>query len=178
MGDPKTAPRRHNSVREKTIESKKEKDMKKLFVFAVFFVAVCGVKAQDCDALMLPYFHNDVLRMSDYKAIAPEKFDWRCAYARSAFYESDTVPAGADVFQISEVKSIFSNEYLGQNYVVNLETLSYYAYNFIDFQRSYYRGNKVLCFATPSSAHPYLILNSLEETNRLASELWERERAQ
>lgn len=150
--------------------------MKKLVIIAILFITTVGVKAQDCDALLLPYFRNDVSLMDEYKSIALDKFEWRCAYVRSAFYESDTIPAGADVYQISKVKSVFTDEYLSQDYVVDLYTLSYYAYNFNDFQKSYPRGNKVLCFATPSSTHPYLVLNSLEETNRIATELWERER--
>ena len=151
--------------------------MNKLVVFAALFMAAFGVKAQDCDALVLPFFRNNATQMDNYKSIAPEKFEWRCAYARSAFYESDTIPAGAEVYQISEVRSNFSDEHLSRDYVVDLMTLSYYAYNFNDFQKRYYRGNKVLCFATPASAHPYLVLNSLEETNRLATERWERERS-
>ena len=151
--------------------------MKKLVFFAALIMASIGVNAQDCDALLLPYFRNDAAKMESYKAFTPEKFDWRCAYVRSAFYESDTIPAGADVYQISEVKFAFSDEHLGDDFVVDLYTLSYYAYNFNQFQLSYPRGNKVLCFATPGSAHPYLVLNSLEETNRLATELWEKERA-
>lgn len=140
-------------------------------------IMAIGAKAQDCDALLLPYFRNDAGRMEDFKTFSPEKFEWRCAYVRSAFYEADTIPAGADVYPISRVKSAFTDEYLSDDYVVDLYTLSYFAYNFKEFQLSYPRGNKVLCFATPSSRHPYLVLNSLDETNRLATELWESERA-
>lgn len=151
--------------------------MKKLFVAIALVMMAMGVKAQDCDALMLPYFNNDVNRMMNYKAMTPEKFDWRCAYSRSAFYESDTIPQGAAMYSISSVWSIYEERFLDDSFVVDLYTLSYYAYNFKEIQLTFRKGNQVLCFSTPSSAHPYLVLNSLEETNRLASELWESERA-
>ncbi|MGX8713769.1 MAG: hypothetical protein ACSW8I_08865 [bacterium] len=147
-----------------------------LFLFVMVMMAMSTV-AQDCDALLLPYFQNDMTRLEKYKAMAPEKFDYRCAYVRSAFYESDTIPAGADLYQINSVKHAFSDEYLGNDFVVELYTLSYYAYNFKEFQLSYPTGDKVLCFSTPASTHPYLVLNSLEKTERLAIELWERERS-
>ena len=87
--------------------------MKKLVIIAALLMAVAGVKAQDCEALVLPYFGNDATRMARYKAEAPHKFEWRCAVARFAFYESDTVPSGADVFQITEVKDKFTGKPYG-----------------------------------------------------------------
>ena len=63
--------------------------------------------------------------------------------------------------------------HLPQSYVVDLETLSYYAYNFHQFQVRYPTGDVTLCFATPSSTHPYLVLRSIEEAFRLASQMEE-----
>lgn len=148
--------------------------MKRIVLIASFIMAAVGLKAQDCDALMLPYFNNDKAQLEEYKGLVPEKLEWHCAYARMAFYESDIVPEGADVIPISKVKSRFSEEHLGKDFVVDLSTLSYYAYNFIDFQLAYATGDKVVCFSTPASAHPYLVLNSLDETNRLATEWWDQ----
>ena len=133
--------------------------MKKLVIIAALLMAVAGVKAQDCEALVLPYFG------------APHKFEWRCAVARFAFYESDTVPRGADVFQITEVKDKFTGKHLPANYQVDLTVLSYYAYNFVDFQLRYPHGDKTICFATLRSAHPYLVLRSIRDMHGMADEM-------
>ncbi len=145
--------------------------MKKLVIIAALLMAVAGVKAQDCEAIMLPYFGNDATRMARYKAEAPHKFEWRCAVARFAFYESDTVPRGADVFQITEVKDKFTGKHLPANYQVDLTVLSYYAYNFVDFQLRYPHGDKTICFATLRSAHPYLVLRSIRDMHGMADEM-------
>ena len=142
--------------------------MKKIAMLIAIFIMAIGAQAQDCDALVLPYFSNDVARMEHYKSVAPHKFEMRCAIARAAFYESDTVPAGADVFQISEVKHAMTGNALTSDYVVDLSTLSYYAYNFREFQYRYPHGDKTLCFATPHSTHPYLVLRSSDDMNSIA----------
>ncbi len=145
--------------------------MKKMVIIAALFMVAAGVRAQDCEALMLPYFGNDRVSMENYQTAAPYKYEWRCAYAKAAFYEADEVPAGADVFQISEVKDKFTGNTLSANYVVDLNTLSYYGYTFYDFQLRYPKGDKTLCFATPGSVHPYLVLRSIEEMHELANEM-------
>lgn len=145
--------------------------IRKLVIIAALFMAVEGVRAQDCEALMLPYFGNDRVKMENYQAEAPYKYEWRCAFAKTAFYEADDVPADADVFQISEIKDKFTGNYLSANYVVDLNTLSYYGYTFHDFQLRYPNGNKTLCFATPGSVHPYLVLRSIEDMHRLTNEM-------
>ena len=119
-----------------------------------------GLKAQDCDAILLPYFNNNRDAMEN---MAPAKLDQICRFARNAFYESDTIPAGAHVMSITEVKDKLNNVPLPANLVVNLETLSYYQYNFRRLQLTYPKPDAVICFTTPSSKHPYLVLRSIEE---------------
>ena len=145
--------------------------MKKLILIIGLTMAFWNAGAQNCDAIVLPYFGGDTAKMAQYRAIAPEKFEYRCVYATNAFYESDTIPADADVFPISSVQSRFSQEFLSNDYVVDLYTLSYYAYNFVNFQMNY-PSTKVLCFTTPSSTHPYLVLRSQQEMLRIANEWW------
>lgn len=145
--------------------------MKKLVVFAALFMAAFGTKAQDCEAIMLPYFGNDKAQMEKYQTVAPYKFEWRCAYAKAAFYESDVVPEGADVFPITDVKNLFTGKAMNKNVVIDLGTLSYYAYNFKDFHLRYPHGDKTVCFSTPRSTHPYLVLRSLDEMHRKANEM-------
>lgn len=145
--------------------------MKKMIFAAALMMVATGLKAQDCDALVLPWFGNDRVAMEKYKAEAPYKFEWRCAFAQAAFYEADSIPEGAEVFKISEVKNKFTGAPLNANYRVDLATLSYYAYTFFDFQLRYPTGDQTLCFATPGSEHPYLVLRSTSDMHALANEM-------
>ena len=128
-----------------------------------------GLKAQNCDAIVLPYFNGDKVKMADYPA---DKLDYRCQYSRNAFYVSDTVPDEAEVRSLTELQNKMTGERLTENFVVDLETLSYYAYTFLNLQQQYWRGNVVLCFPTPKSEHPYLVLRSLEEIGRLTDDYY------
>ncbi len=119
-----------------------------------------GMKAQSCETIMLPFFNGDVEAMNAYPA---EKLEWRCAYGRAAFYVSDTIPAGAEVYSISEVVRKEDDRNLTQDFLVDLTTLSYYAYNFGAFQLQYPKPNVTICFTTPASEHPYLVLRSINE---------------
>lgn len=149
--------------------------MKRIILTASLVLVFAGLKAQNCEALMLPYFGNDAARMAEYQQMAPSKFAWRCAYARTAFYESDTVPDGADLFSISEVVELSTGNHLSTNLVVDLATFSVYAYDFKRFQLLYPTGDKVLCFITPSSTHPYLVLRSIEQILAESEKLWHAE---
>lgn len=149
--------------------------MKRILLSAALLMACVGLKAQNCEALLLPYFGNDAARMEAYQSQVPDKFAWRCAYVRSAFYESDTIPAGAEQHSLSEVADMVSGSRLSSSLVVDLGTLSYYAYNFRQLQLQYPTGATVIYFPTPSSAHPYLVLRSLDQINELATKLWEAE---
>ena len=142
--------------------------MKRFALFAMMLMAVAGTQAQNCEALLLPYF-GSTARMAEYPA---DKLDWYCCYAQAAFYESDTVPATADLFSISEVQLVATGARVSSDFVVDLTTLSYYAYNFHDFQMRYPYGDKTLCFATPASAHPYLVLRSIDNMSALAEQMW------
>ena len=141
--------------------------MKKLILIVGLTMAFFSAGAQNCESIVLPFFGYDTARMEDYPV---EKLMHRCWYSQASFYESDTIPAGVDVFSISQVRGIYDNTFLPENYVVDLTTLSYYAYNFRQFQMQYPRGNVTICFTTPSSTHPYLVLRSIEDSFRIAAE--------
>ena len=146
--------------------------MKKLVIIAALFMAAIGANAQDCEAIMLPYFRGNVQNMENYRDWAPEKFDYRCIYAQAAFYVSDTVPAGMEVFSIKDVRDKITGAALPGDFVVDLNTLSYYAYNFGDFQ---VRKNSIMegaCFSTPSSEHPYLVLRSVLDQQTLSDKMY------
>lgn len=131
--------------------------MKKLVIIAALLMAVAGVKAQDCEALVLPYFGSQEAQ----DRCPTDKVQYYCVVAQSAFYESDTVPSGARVVSIGDVWSIKGNETLPNNYVVNLNSLSYFAYCFKQYQLQ--DVNRETCFSTPNSAHAYLVLRSYNE---------------
>ena len=145
--------------------------MKRLIPIVALLLLALNADAQNCVSIVLPFFGNDTARMATYPE---DKIMYRCFYSQASFYESDTVPAGADVFNISEVHEAYGTNYLPQSYVVDLTTLSYYAYNFLAFQHRYPHGNVTVCFATPSSAHPYLVLRSIDETHQLVEGMMNR----
>lgn len=146
--------------------------MKKIIVIAALFMAAFGAYAQDCEAIMLPYFKGNVERMISYRDNTPDKFMYRCIYAQSAFYESDTIPEGTEVLNISQVKEWLTGNFLPLDIVIDLNTFSFYAYNFGQIQVRHDSVTERTCFATPGSHHPYLVLRSVNEMNELTDRLF------
>ncbi len=147
--------------------------MKKIVFVAALMASVMGLKAQNCEQLMLPYFRGDADAMAAYPQ---EKLEWRCAFARAAFYVSDTVLAGVDVYPITEVQSYADGTNLPPDFVVDLSTLSFYAYTFKEVQLRYPKCNVTIAFSTPASEHQYLILRSINDMFAKAEELYNKER--
>ena len=139
--------------------------MKKIILLIAVLTTVVAVKAQDCRALVLPKFNYDTNLVDNYPN---DKLNYYCAYARAAFYESDTVPTGVDIYNIGEVIDNRTGESLGNNYIVDLNTLNYFAYNFKSFHMRYRQTTKTIAFATPRSSHPYLIMRSISDMNSIA----------
>lgn len=133
--------------------------MKRVVLAVALIVSALGLKAQNCDAIVLPYFRGDVARMEEYKSLAPEKFEYRCMISQSMMDVSDTIPQGALTFNINELTDILTGEKLPADFVVDINTMSYYQYNFRDFlaQLPSHREGMV-CFSAPASEHPYLII--------------------
>lgn len=134
----------------------------------VFLLSAMALKAQDCHKIMLPYFGYDENQMYSYPE---EKLAYRCAFSRFSFYEADQVPEGAAVHDISEVTDRFTGEALSQQVSIDINVLSYYQYNFAQFRGLHYQ--QTVCFRTPGSAHPYLVLRSFRDTEALLYE-WNR----
>lgn len=143
--------------------------MKRVLLSLILLMASIGLKAQNCEAMLLPYFGFDAAKMA---ACPDSKQELLCLYARAALYESDTVPDGADLFNISEVEDKATGQKLLANHVVDLNTMGYYTHNFRSFQYRYPHGDKVLCFSTPNSRHPYLVLRSIDQIDQIANEQW------
>ena len=142
--------------------------MKRIIPIVAFVLMAMTAGAQNCESIVLPLFDYDTVRVQDYPI---EKLMQRCWYSQASFYESDTIPIGVEVINISEVQENLTGNHLPQNFVVDLTTLSFYAYNFRSFQARYRWSNVTLCFYTPSSTHPYLVLRSIEESMQIASEM-------
>lgn len=124
-------------------------------------IGVSGLKAQDCRAIVLPMFNGDEARLDSYPV---EKLDLRCKYSRNSFYVSDTVPAGAVVKSITEVRNRQTGEYMTNETRIDLDVLSYYAYTFRELQQQYPKCDVTICFTTPGSDYAYLVLRSIDET--------------
>ena len=118
----------------------------------------------NCREIVLPMYGYDEARLEN---CPDHKIQYDCAFSRNGFYESDTIPANAAVHDINEVVSKSTGEHLAQDIVINLGKLSYYAYNFHDFRYQHYEVP--VCFRTPSSTHPYLIMRTYIETFRLTN---------
>lgn len=130
------------------------------------------LRAQDCEAIMLPYFNNDIQRLRAY----PEpKLAVRCAMARLSFDVADSLPANAPLHSITEVHNRFTDEPLSESFVVDLNTLSYHGFNFDHFRGLH--PDQTVYFSTPASDHPYLILRSFNDAAALAYE-WEKKNIQ
>ena len=136
--------------------------MKRTIILSVLcMMAFGGLRAQNCEAIMLPFFGGNEKLMQECPA---PKLEWRCKYSQNAFYVSDQVPEGAVLRSLTELTDKSTGKRLTEDFVVDLETLSYYAYNFLDLQCEYTGDKTVICFPTPKSEHPYLVLRSTHDT--------------
>ncbi len=138
--------------------------MKRTIVLLAFCLSVIGgAAAQNCEAIMLPFFGGNEQRMYEYPA---PKFEWRCKYSQNAFYVTDQVPEDAVLRSLTEITDNSTGKKLTEDFVVDLDYLSYYQYSFQDMQCHYPKTNITICFPTPKSEHRYLVLRSLDETYR------------
>lgn len=138
--------------------------MKRTIILSVLcLMAFGGVNAQNCEAIMLPFFGGNKQKMQEYPQ---PKFEWRCKYSQNAFYVTDQVPEGAEAHALSELVDKLTGEKLSDNFVVDLDYLSYYQYNFMDLQLHSPKGDASIYFPTPKSEHKYLVVRSCDETYR------------
>ncbi|MDO4217011.1 MAG: hypothetical protein Q4D03_02425 [Bacteroidales bacterium] len=121
--------------------------------------------AVDCDALILPRYNNDstVLEM-----LVPEKYEWLCTYAHNALYLTNTAPRDAAVHNISELRCYATNQKLPDNYVVDLNSFSVYAYNFSDF--FYQHNGREVYFRVGNEGNQYLVARAPSEALKMADD--------
>lgn len=138
--------------------------MKRTIILSVLcLMAFASLSAQNCEAIMLPYFNGNEKQMNEYPA---PKLEWRCKYSQNAFYVTDNVPEGAELHALSELVDKMTGKNLTDDFVVDLNYLSYYQYNFMDLQLHSPKGDASIYFATPKSEHRYLVVRSCDETYR------------
>ncbi len=134
--------------------------MKKFLLLAIIATTLFAGKlqAQDCEYIVSGKFNFNTAKVSLF---SPAKLDYYCRYSRNSFYVTNEVPAGAAVMNISVLKNIHTQEYLTMDYVVNLDSLSYYAYDFPRYQPMEF--GQTLYFRTPNSEYQYLALRSYKD---------------
>lgn len=131
------------------------------YLLALFVCGVGPLSAQDCDAIVLPKVNNDVQRLHAYPA---DKIAYYCTFSQSSFEVADAVAPNAPVHEISEVVDRFTGNPIPNEVHIDLNTLSYYQYDFNRFQGMH--AGQTIYFHTPSSEHPYLVLVSYMEAER------------
>lgn len=146
--------------------------MKKLFltlVSAVMLMATGHVQAQaqeETDDLLCR--HCQEVASSRYgntpvSNIVPYKVAYWCSFSKACFFETDSVPAGVPVYSIGEVTVKKSGVRLPADYVVNLDSLNFFALDFAAFQQRPGHWNSTIYYSTPGSQHAYLGVRSYGE---------------
>lgn len=133
--------------------------MKKiLLIIAVTLCGMMELKAQNCYEICLSYFRGDTVA---YNACPQAKLDEICDQNRHFFFVTDEVGEGALVFDISEISSTITGLHPNINMVIDLNTFSYYAWNFYDFQKQDFYHT--IYFRTPGSSHRYLAVRDIND---------------
>ncbi|MCQ2273689.1 MAG: hypothetical protein MJZ86_02725 [Bacteroidales bacterium] len=136
--------------------------MKKIALLTVIlFTFVGGGKAlaQDCDAILAPFFQLNNMNKDDYPA---EKAAWFCILSQNSFYLSTTAPREAHVYDLTDLTDLTTGEKVSSDFVPDLNTLSYYRYNFSHFRHM--SGDRACYFRYGRrSDHTYLVLRETNE---------------
>ena len=121
--------------------------MKKIMTLgAMVLMLMCGVaQAQDCEYIVS-------FKSRNLDRIPPSKIDYFCRLSQNSFFVTNSVPTGATVYSISELKEISTQMHVPSNYVVNLDSLSLYRYDFARYQSM----NENVYFLTEGSEYMYL----------------------
>lgn len=141
--------------------------MKKVILIGIFAMAMVAGKlqAQDCEYIVgARYGFNKAV----LEQMPLAKLDWYCRFSQNTFFEADAVPEGARVYSITEVQNVRTGAYLTNDFVVNMDSLSIYEYNFRKFHTS--SEGEPIYYSTPHSSKPYLGVRSYEEAMVMTGE--------
>lgn len=135
--------------------------MKKVLIFAMTCLAMGfwgHLNAQDCRELLSAYFTANNIDPDDYPM---EKMEWRCRYSHNAFYLTDKIPNDAIIHDITELSHVVTGEHPKKDFVVDLNQLSYYDYDFLQFQHQNYEHT--IYFRLHKGPKRYLAVRKLSE---------------
>ena len=93
-------------------------------------------QAQDCSAIVRPLCMQMGYDTTSYPA---EKLAYWCQFSQNAFFTTQTVPEGAIVHDISEVTDLFTGNKIPKGFVADLNTLSYFQYDFDEYRPRNYK---------------------------------------
>jgi hypothetical protein len=134
----------------------------KKFIYAAMVIMLTAmmqtVSAQNCEVIVGPYLQANRIGRGEY--VQP-KFEWRCNFSQNTFYFAENAPEGALVYNITELTNVLTGEHPSADITIDLNTFSYYLYNFMDFQWNDYFHT--IYFRTSNPANPYLAVRSWED---------------
>ena len=110
--------------------------MKKI-VFTVLVVLALGCTqkclAQNCRAIVRPYYITQGIDSTMYPA---EKEAYLCQFSQNAFFITQQVPQGVAVHDLDELTNVVTGMKAPKNMEIDLNTLSYWQYDFHRFTHS------------------------------------------
>lgn len=123
------------------------KRLMKIGAMALMVMAMSStLKAQDCEYIVSFKYGKSMNKVS------PAKIDYWCRVNSNTLFVTNDVPTGATVFSISELREYRTGMHLPTDFVVNLDSLSLFRYDFSNFQDL----NKTVYFLTEGSEYRYL----------------------
>lgn len=126
--------------------------------FLLFVTFASMAVAQNCEAIVLPLYNNDIQRLNQVPA---DKIEYRCVFSHFSFDVADELPSGVTALAISQVRDNYTGQFMTDDVQIDLNVLSYYQYDFSRFQILY--PQQEIYFSTPASEHPYLVLHELSD---------------
>ena len=114
--------------------------MKKIILTALVVLALGWadrVQAQDCNAIVRPLC---ILRDIDTNTYPAEKLQIFCHYSQCAFFITQQLPERAVVNDISVLTNTITGEKVSRNFVADLNTISFWGYDFDKFRPHGWEG--------------------------------------
>ena len=135
---------------------------KTLLIIAAAVIGLAGnaqtQSQRDCNKIVEAYFATTG---HDPETYPEDKFEYRCQWSANAFYFADAVPSTATVFDFAELTNAITGNHPAADFKVDLNTFSYYAYNFLDFQVQDYHSE--IYFRLQGNDHAYLVVRQWDE---------------
>lgn len=117
--------------------------------------------AQDCQEILRAYYATTGKDPDTY----PEgKADYFCKLSYNSFYFAQQAPQGAPVYYLNELTNNITGKKMKRGAVIDLNTLSYYEYNFIDFQARY-PDQEIYFRLEGENSYPYLVMRTFQDAH-------------